>query len=247
MRHSHFTCSLRCIIVAVASALTPTVHAATVTWSAPTNISGDSDVITTGSLVDARNFSQSQVSPTVNGVFFDIFPIPNGGNGISGFNNIVAFGYNNSESSDTAYGSTSAPYNSLSTSYQTLLSSGAGSSSGNTLTLTLIGLTNGTPYLFQWWTNDSGLAFGGVNSTTATATNAVTLDENTTNAVGGMGQWVSGTFTASGTTQVITFSGVRPEINAYQLRMVPEPSTCVLGIAALAGLGFVTRRNKSPS
>jgi hypothetical protein len=211
-------------------------------------IAGDTDVITTGTLVDARNLSQNQLTTTVNGVFFDIFPIPNGGNGISGLNNIFAFSYNNSESSDTAYGSTSAPFSSLSTSYQTLLSSGAGSSSGNTLTLNLLGLTNGTPYLFQWWTNDSNLAYGGVNSTTATATNAVMLDENNTNAVGGMGQWVSGTFTATGTFQTITFSGPRPEINAYQLRAIPEPGTLtlfVLGGLAVGGLASVRRRQRA--
>lgn len=242
MRHTRLKFFLG--LIAAALALTSTTHAATVTWTAPTNISGDTDVITTGSLVTARNLSQTQVTSTVNGVFFDIFPVPNNTNAIVGLPNVANFGIFDLESSDTAYGSNSAPYTSLSTSYQTLLSSGAGSSTGSTLTLTLLGLTNGTPYLFQWWSNDSGLSYGGVNSTTASATNAVTLDENTTNAVGGMGQWASGTFTASGTSQVISLSGPRPVINAFQLRTIPEPSTFVLIIAGLAGLGSVTLRNK---
>lgn len=221
-----------------------TTHAATVTWSAPTNISGDTDVITTGTLVTALNFSQTQLATTVNGVLFAPFAVTNGGNGIFGLPNVVSFGFSNMESSDTAYGSTTTPFSLLSTSYQTLLSSGAGSSTGPSLNLTLLGLTSGTPYLFQWWSNDSGLSYGGVNSTTASATNSVTLDENTTNTVGGMGQWASGTFTASGTSQSITLSGARPEINAFQLRTIPEPSTFVLGIAGLTGLGLVTLRKK---
>jgi len=236
MRRARFKFSLGCLIAAAACALSATAHAAAISWSTPTNISGDSDVITTGTLVAARNFSQTQVTTTVNGVFFDIYPIPNGANAIVGITGVASFGFSNLESSDTAYGSASAPFSSLSAPYQTLLGSGAGSSSGATLTLTLLSLTNGTPYLFQWWTNDSDLNYGGLNSTTATATNAVTLDENTTNAIGGTGQWVSGTFTATGTTQAIFFSGPRPEINGFQLRAVPEPST--LALLALGGLAF---------
>ena len=227
-------------VVMLFAALPAATHASVITWSAPTNISGDADVVTTGSLVAARNFSQTQVSPTVNGVFFDIFPIPNGGNGAAGITGVATLAYTNAESSDTAYGSTAAPFSALSSSYQTLLGSGAGSSTGAALTLTLLGLTNGDVYLFQWWTNDSGLVFGGVNSTTASATNSVTLDENTTNAVGGLGQWVTGTFTASGTSQAITFSGPRPVINGFQLRVIPGPGTAAL--LALGGLMAKRRR-----
>lgn len=219
----------------------PAAHAATITWAGPSNITGDSDVLTTGALVTALNLSQTQVPVTVNGVSFGVFPIPNGSpGGAAGIPGVATLSWFNSESSDTAYGAAAAPFSSLSASYQTLLASGAGSSSGSPLTLTLFGLTNGSSYTFQWWTNDSNLAFGGVNSTTATAGNSVTLDENTTNAVGGLGQWVTGTFTASGTSQAIVFSGPRPEINAFQLREVPAP-----GAAALLGLaGMMAGRRR---
>jgi uncharacterized protein (TIGR03382 family) len=240
MERSNLASFTAVFVSATSAVLSANLHAAPITWSSPVNITGDSDVITTGTLVTARNLSQTQVSPTVNGVFFDIFPIPNGGTGAAGFNNIVALSYTNADSSDTAYGATVGPFTALSASYQSLLSSGAGSSSGSPLTLTLLGLSNGSSYLFQWWSNDAGLAFGGVNSTTAAAGNTVTLDENTTDTAGGMGQWVSGTFTASGTSQAITFSGPRPVINAFQVREIPTPGTAAL--LGLAGLVAARRR-----
>jgi len=247
---SHSLCkfSTGLLAVAAALALTTTTHAAAVTWSAPSNISGDSDVITTGTLVSARNLSQFQLASTVNGVLFDIFPVPNGANAIVGLPGVANFGIFDLESSDTNYGSTSAPFTGLSPSYQTLLGSGAGSSSGSTLSLTLLGLTNGSPYLVQLWSNDSGMAYGGLNSTTASATNSVTLDENVTDTVGGLGQWVSGTFIATGTSQVISLSGLRPELNAFQVRLVPEPGTLTLlalGSIACGGLAIMRRRRRA--
>jgi len=248
MRASQFKCFVGAFALAVLSATTPTIHAAPITWSSPTAVSGDADVITTGTLVAARNFSQTQLTPVVNGVLFDIFPIPNGGTGAAGIPNVATLAFSNADSSDVAYGSATAPFSSLSAQYQYLLGSGAGSSTGATLTLTLLNLTNNTPYVFQWWSNDSDLNFGGVNSTTATAINGVTLDENSSNAAGGLGQWVLGTFTASGTTQAITFSGPRPVINAFQLRAVPEPGTLTLmafSSLALGGLAFGCRRRRA--
>jgi hypothetical protein len=94
--HSCFNSFLGLIAAVAALALTATTHAATITWSAPTNISGDSDVITTGTLVAARNFSQTQVAPTVNGILFDIFPIPNGSSGAAGIPSVATLGYTNS-------------------------------------------------------------------------------------------------------------------------------------------------------
>jgi hypothetical protein len=247
--HSHFKFFTGLLAIAAALMLADTTHAAAVTWSAPTNISGDSDVITTGTLVSARNLSQFQLTSTVNGVFFDIFPVPNGANAIIvGLPGVANFGNFDLESSDTNYGSTSAPFTGLSPSYQTILGSGAGSSSGSTLTLTLLGLTNGSPYLVQLWSNDSGMAYGGLNSTTASATNSVILDENVSDTVGGLGQWVSGTFIATGTSQVISLSGLRPELNAFQVRLVPEPGTLtllVVGGLAFSGLTAVRRLRRA--
>src|SRR6185369_6478748 len=116
-----------------------------------------------------------------------------------------------------------------------------------TITLSLTGLTAGHSYLFQWWSNDS--SFSGHYSTTATATNDVTLLSNISDAFGETGQSAIGTFTASGAVQAIDFtgsSGYAPRINAFQLRdvtAVPEPSAGA-GLAGLGALGFVLVRRR---
>ncbi|MGH7133550.1 MAG: hypothetical protein ACREJO_16590 [Phycisphaerales bacterium] len=228
--------SVSCSAVAVAAGLSLAVssHAAVVTWSAPTPIVNDGDVITTGTLVYAFNFSQTQLPTTVNTVLFSQFAVPNGGNAIVGNITTATIGFQDLESSNTSYGSTAAPFSTLSASYQALLGSGVGSSTGATLTLNLFSLNNGSTYLIQLWCNDSDLVHGGT-PTIFGAGNSVATPSNTSGP-GGLGTWVSGTFTATGTTQAISVSGVSPAahpiINAFQLREVPTP-----GAAALLGLG----------
>src|SRR5262249_27015303 len=59
-----FTC-------AIVSVTTATSHASTITWGSPQNISGDTDVDTTGSLVGAFNTGAAGVAnTTINGVPF---------------------------------------------------------------------------------------------------------------------------------------------------------------------------------
>jgi hypothetical protein len=105
--------------------------------------------------------------------------------------------------------------------------------------LTMSGLTVGHQYVFEFWVNGSNSAGTDNFRTTATAPNSVSLDDNTTNAIGGTGQFVIGTFTCGDPTEVISFTGTdstqAPTVNAFQLRdltVVPEPSTL-----ALLGLG----------
>jgi hypothetical protein len=104
----------------------------------------------------------------------------------------------------------------------------------------------GQQYLFQWWaSNAANISF--VSTVTGLATNSVTLDSNLTNAAGGLGQFVMGTFTADGATQNITFTGAAdsPLINAFQIRAIPEPSTIAIALAGLACGGFsMWRRQK---
>jgi len=69
---------------------------------------------------------------------------------------------------------------------------------------------------------------------------------STSTGAGGVGQFVTGTFTADATTQTIsTFggaansatSGYRNQPSAIQIRAVPEPSTLALASLGIIGVG----------
>jgi hypothetical protein len=223
-------------------------QAATITWGVATNISGDTDVQTTGTKVGAFNIGDTDVpSTTVNGVTFDAFGFFNGNTTVGNFNLTAS---SNSFPTTGYFNSTAAPFANLSAPYQSLLGSGLGDFSGP-ITLTMNGLTTGTDYSFQWWTNNSENRIG-INTVTATSGGAVTLDPNTINGSGGLGQFAIGTFTADSASQVINFSGGGSPIvlNGFQLRNVtvptPEPSTyamMALGLVALCVLGAKRKKD----
>ncbi len=219
-------------------------------WGNATNISGDSDVSTNGSLVAAFNMFGPDV--TVNGVTFSQFNVTGGTtsatNGNFTFTETpgVLVPANN-------FGSASAPFSNLSANYRTLLSSAISTSDNNTLTLAIHNLTVGQIYQFQFWTNASNFNPNFGFDTVATSPLPVTVDANTTNANGGVGQWVIGTFTCGDPNQFITFNGTNssqaPTVNAFQLRnvsVVPEPSSLSL-LAIGAAFGYVKlQRRKKP-
>ena len=226
-----------------------------IVWGSPQTVSGDSDVSTTGSLLYAFTFggTAAPASATVNGVTFSPFRIPGGVVTSATVGSVTI-----SESPGTLYGSNSfgtasAPFSGLSSSYQSLLGSGAYADNPATITVTLGGLTNGQQYQLQWWTNNSSnilSIFGETfTNTTATAINSVTLDANSTNTVGGVGQYAIGTFTAAGPTQTFQLSetsgGFNPLINALQVRAVPEPALTLLGTAAAMGALLAWRRRSA--
>ena len=233
------------VLMAAAAALilaatTPSAWAwaegSVITWGSPTNISGDTNVSTDGTLVGAFNMNGPDV--TVNGVTFASFTFPfmatTATNG--------AFTFTESPGhmlAASGLGSTSAPFSNLSSSYQTLLSTAVTTDDNNTLTLTISGLTVGHQYEFEFFLNGSNSAGTDNFRTTASAPNLVSLDDNTTNAIGGTGQYVIGTFNCGSVNEIITFTGTdstqAPTINAFELRditAVPEPTTF-----ALLGLG----------
>jgi len=226
-----------------------------ITWSGAQTVSGDSDVDTTGSLVYAFTFGGTSAPPstTVNGVTFSPFTIPSGIITSATVGNVTISESPGTLFGSNSFGSVSAPFSGLSSSYQSLLGTGAYADVPATITVTLKGLTSGQQYRLQWWTSDAALQspiYGGsFTNTTATAVNSVTLDANTTNTVGGLGQFAIGTFTASGTSQPFTLSetsgGSNPLINALQLRAVPEPSTCAMALAGLACGGSVVLRRRT--
>lgn len=222
-------------------ALAPASRAAIITWGAPTNISGNTDVSTTGTLVGAANNGNGSISSTtVNGVTFAAWPTV-----ITTTSGIFSLG-------DLASGflsfSVTLPASSLSASYQTLVRSGTVPLPA-AATLTMSGLTAGNTYQFQWWSSVDNDFIGNLSTVFATATagNSVTLDANTTNANGGLGQFVIGTFVADGATQVVTFAQ-GSVFNGMQLRQTgtvsaPDGGSAagLLGLA-LAALGLARRR-----
>jgi hypothetical protein len=222
-----------------------------VTWGAPTNITGNSDISTLGTFIAAFNMNGSAV--VLNGVSFAPFAITSQTTSATNGNYMILEnpGHLLAES---GLGSSSAPFSSLSASYQTLLSTAVSSDDNNTITLLMNGLTIGQSYQFQWWLNaSSDLGSGSGFRTTASSGNNVTLDDNVTNAQGGVGQYALGTFTAVSSQQAISFFGTdgtqAPTIDAFQLRSIPEPSSIdLLGIAGLlGGATFLVRHRVASS
>ncbi len=109
-------------------------HAAVIAFGAPTNISGDSDVNTTGTLVGAFNFAGA--ATPVNRVNFLAFPVGATSNTVGNFTLSVPSG----TFSGVNTGFAAPPFSNLSAGYQALLDTAAGS--GQQMTLTM----NGSPW-----------------------------------------------------------------------------------------------------
>ena len=207
-------------------------HAATVVWGAAQNISGDTDVSTNGTFNRAYIFGN--VPWTVNGVAFTAFTGNVSGDTMS-LNQDPGFG-------DGAPGT---PYGSLSTEYQNLLYYGAWAYPSATASFTLNSLTAGYTYQVQIFANDSR-SLGSGRSMALTGSSTL-LDYNTTDAVGGVGQFAIGTFTADSTIQELLFSSSTetPQLNGLSLRVIPEPSTWAMLSLGLMSILALRRRRHS--
>lgn len=205
--------------------LTMNIHPAQIAWGAATNISGDTDVSTTGSLVGAFVMGNTGVgSTTVNGVTFQGFAFPAGtsspvtsGNFTVG---VAGIGYTNADIS-----SSSAPFSGLSSAYKSLV--GGHPLYGPPISVTMGGLTPGATYAFQVWVNDSFNANTGIMSVSDGAGSTVSLSVNVAALSGGLGQYSTGTFVASGTSQMVNInsSSLTKYLNAFQLRLTASPPT----------------------
>ena len=230
-------------------------HAAVVTWGSASNITGDANVIKTGSLVGAFNIGDTGVTTaTVNGVAFNPFAVPNSvaiGQSVSVGNFTLATADQFLSLPNGTFGSAAAPFTGLSAGYQNLLGSATLTATPAAFTLTMSGLTVNNLYQFQWFANTSG---PGAQLHLATAGNTSTLNDNTTNVDGGLGQFAVGTFVADASSQVITFSPnggpfQSAQLNGFQLRSVgpvPEPGSALVGMLTL-GLccsGLFSRRSR---
>ncbi len=200
--------------------------AAPVIFTSPAFLSGDTDVSTIGSFSYAYNWANQNTTNTVNGVAFTGTNNANaGGTNVT----LTGFGTNNT----TAFtGGTSTPWANLSTNYKSILV-GSDSLTRNvsaTSTVTLNALVSGHQYLTQFWVSDprAGTTTTRTEVLSSTGGNSQTLSFNSNGAVGGVGQYSIGYFTASGTTQAFTVTGaqiptvtsVSEQINAIQVRDV---------------------------
>jgi hypothetical protein len=236
----------------VAALAAPWARGASITWDTPTQISGDSDVSTTGTLVGAANVGDTGVpAATVNGVTFQSLAAP-GGVGSSGNFTMSSSGFGVFQS-NTGGGSPNAPFNTLGAGYQTLLSSYI-VPLFSTATLTISGLTSGDQYQFEFWSNNS--SDSNSYQITATAGNSIMLGSNDDHAVGGLGEFVTGTFTADSNMQSIDFIGDGDGgfLNGFQLRSLPavsavpdSGSTLVLFSIAAIGLFFLRGKQRACS
>jgi hypothetical protein len=136
----------------------------------------------------------------------------------------------------------------LSADYTKLFSGGVGPAETlNYVYLTLNNLTIGQDYLFQSWVSDSRAEQSARTQTiygnNFSGSQSGVLDYNVLNLDGGTGQFVIGTFTADATSQVMLYSSPDyAQINAFQLRAVPEPSTYALVVGGIATLLLIRRR-----
>jgi hypothetical protein len=233
-----------CHLVCANSALA----VAHIAWSSPSTIAADTDVSTAGSLVYAYNIGGTLVNPTtINGVTFSAFPIVDGGTSTTS-GSLTVQGFNNEPMSTAGgTGSGNAPFANLSANYQSMLGDAVQKSSGTIhfLDLTLLNLTVGQTYSLQVWTNNSNPVVQSASLWDFFGDHVQGLDINTTDAIGGVGQYLFGTFTADAATEPFFVHGegtasVNGIINGLQLRAVPEPAT--IGLFACAAILFLQRR-----
>jgi len=189
----------------------------TVTWDTAHNITGDSDVLKTGTLVYAYAFGNAEA--TVNSVPFSLGNVSGGGTD-------VTFGYATASYSGAYFG----PDAGLSTAYNTILT--GANWTYTAFPLTLNHLTPGISYMVQVWSNNNNPNTGSTDYTSLDG-GVHLLGKMAAN--GDRGQYATGSFTASGTSQVIAVGGTPQElINAIQVRTVPDPGIPTISITSPA-------------
>jgi hypothetical protein len=267
--------SLLALTALCASYLVPQERsfAGVVTWQAAQSLTSDSDVDLTGTLVYAYNFGATaevfsgvQANPvqsvTVRGVTFASFAAPPMFFDIT--QSITVGDVTLSETPGYLNGidtsATTGDFLGISAPYQGLLGTGIRATIYAQMTLSLGGLETGRNYRFQFWLNDSknDLDFNRVEVNGEG--NSTEIKANISNSVGDLGQYVIGTFLATGNTQEIKFDGIPdvigetsfyryPLVNAFQLRLenggeVPEPTTLAIFGFGTLGIGYRNRRKR---
>ena len=246
------------LAIVMVLAATACLKAASITWFGPQNITGNTDVKTNGTLFQAVDFGTTSAT-TVNGVTFSGFSVGSGTSSITVGNiNLVGTGTQvaGRQLRQGAFSSGSAPFSTLSGSYQNLVGPGIYSQNGTPagtaakITVTITGLSVGQQYDVQYWVNDPRGVQDTVQRQVQIGSQLLSL--NTSGTTGGTGQWVLGTFIADGSSQSFDVTGVSSGTvgpvayaNAMQVRVVPEPSTIIMAASgSLAILGLIKARRK---
>lgn len=193
--------------------------AATIYWGSATTISADTDVYTNGTALYAYTGGAAN---TVNGVAFAA------GSGFAAWGS-VSFTSGFTANSATAFWIAASPFQDLSPAYTNVLRGAAygGTAAG---TVTLNGLTAGHDYSVQIWVSDPRSAGSGRTETINGS--AVTLDYNSFDAAGGVGQYVVGYFTSGSTSQAFAMTPSASgsvQLNAISVRDAGLPQRTWLG------------------
>ena len=222
-----------------------TTHAATITWSVgpiSTTDGDESDVSTWGDLVEAVNFGAATTSTTINTVTFEAFTDIGNNHTTDNLSTLV------DQSADSNF------YTDGNTSYDTLLDGFIFDTLASEITYTLTGLGIGNVYEVQLFLADdrTNLSLAYYDSYLSVDGSGSSLGGNSTVFGGDANPALvfTGTFTADASTQTFTAQSFEDDntnrgtqLNAYQLRTIPEPSsTALLG---LGGLAFMLRRKRS--
>ncbi|QOV91428.1 PEP-CTERM sorting domain-containing protein [Humisphaera borealis] len=226
------TCGIAAI---VGLALPMSSHGALVSWGTPQSIPNVNSVIASAGVtgLDGVDFGDSASGSTVvnNGSVNVNFTRMGFGTGSTALGNGISI---------TSSGWTLDDPNSLNsiliTSFGPVLDTKMGTSN-TSASVTLSGLTIGTPYQVQ------------IFSSSATADSFDTMTVSGSAAFGthaaGAGKTIQGTFTANATTQALSFTasgGDTPAINALTIGTVPEPSSAIFGGLGVVGLVLGRRR-----
>jgi hypothetical protein len=238
----HKTTSLAAL---AALAIAGSASAATITWGTPTAIASESDVSLNGTLILAKQVTHSDyggyANQTVNGVTF-----VGNNNTQNGVTFGIPSGFSGSDQTGFVVGTVGTP-GTLSTAYQQMLTGGYYGGPG-TATITLSGLTVNQQYELQFWVADyrqwpSSNYNRSLTLTAGNTSGALTYLQVVSGVNQGSisGSYILGTFTADNSLQSITInSGDSVQLNALQLRAIPEPSAALLG--GLGMLALLRRR-----
>ena len=260
--------SLTCATALATFLTTSSVHAQNVTFGSAQTITGDANLIdaldTPGAVnIDAILPNGNYNSPIGNNGSGNPSPTSLTADGVT-FNALTpsstsisdaTFSLTASSGSFSSYGNNNGGYpvsGSASSAFAAVMSAGGLYGSGpGVITISASALTTGDIYDVQIFNFSDD---GANESTTFTSGNSVSLFDN--NGVGAnpatyLGQFATGTFTATGADETIDFSqGSGPytpvigAINLVDVTDVPEPSTCALmtGGILLISLGLRNRR-----